>query len=97
MRIDDGFADGEAEAVVVGAAGAGGFGAVEAVEEMREVFFGDAGAVVGDGEQGVAVLTLRGDCDAIAGVLDGVGEQVSDDLTEALAIALTDDGFELCL
>ena len=88
---DDGFGDGEAEAAVAG--GTAGFvGAVEAVEDVRQVGLGDARAGVCDGECGGAVVAVGADADlaAVVVVVDGVGEEVGDDLSKAVRVTLAE-------
>lgn len=93
MVVDDGFGDGEAEAgvAVVGGAGAGLVGAVETLEDVGEVGFGDAGAVVLDGEDGVGALGLAGDGD-VAAVLEGVGDEVCGQDGDGLGLGVAGGG-----
>ena len=51
MLLDDGAADGEAEAGAALLAGVGGFDLLEAVEDGVELVGGDAAALVGDFEE----------------------------------------------
>lgn len=92
MGADDFAGDGEAEpvtfAAVVGFGGAGA--AVEAFEEVGEVFLGDAGAGVADGDlEGAGLEVAGGDADGAAGrgVAKGVVEEVVHDLFEAFEVA----------
>ncbi len=58
-------------------------GASEALEDAVELVGGNAGPVVGHGEQDALVGGGDGDGDGGAGVADGVGEQVGQNLTDS--------------
>ncbi len=80
---DDASDDEEAEA------GAGGFGGAVGFEEAAHGFGGEAGAVVGDGDEEVGVVGKGGDVDdaVVAGDgLVGVAEEVVKDLLELVGI-----------
>lgn len=73
--------DGEAEAVAIGAGGGKG------VKDVGEQLWGDGGAVVGDGEEDVAVVCAGGvDVEVWGGdgleSAGGVGEESEEDLVE---------------
>src|ERR1700677_2040632 len=90
----DGADDGEAEAGAVDAVGADGIGAEEALEDVREGFGRDAGAVVGDFEDGLAVggAAIERNVAAGGGIFDGVIEEIDDDLLDAETVAGYLDG-----
>ena len=74
----------------------GASGSKEGFEDVGEILFGDAAAVVGDGEQDAGFLlasVLDGDAQVSAGGqgVDGVGEEVGDNLHD-LAFAKNDRG-----
>lgn len=88
MVLDDALTDGEADA---GAVLPSGFrAAFEQAEDAVVVFGGDADAVVGDGEQPVAVAGLDADFDDwfLAAVVEGVADQVLEELREENAVAV---------
>jgi len=90
-RLDDLLDDpqAETEAAVV----ALGDGALEALEDTGLVLGGDADAVISHGEEGDLSVLDDGHLDGVVGaVLDGIGEQVGDDLLEAETIPAADDG-----
>ena len=86
---DGALGDGEAEADAAGVAVAVGFDAEEGFEEIGEAVFGDAGAVVADGDDGVVGLLAEGDVDrcVFGGETDGVAEDVFDGAAEEFAVA----------
>src|SRR5207249_2815298 len=86
VAFDDGAADGQAEAD--SAAILAAVGAEEFFEDARFSAFGKAGAVVGDGEGDVAVDGRAADFDGGGGrgVLDGIVEEIHQDLFESDAI-----------
>ena len=86
---DDGAADGETEAGAAFLAGVRGFDLAEAVEDGVELVDGDAAALVSDAKgQGLgAGLGGDGDRRADGGELDGVGEEVGEDLEDAVGVA----------
>lgn len=92
--VDDGFGDGEAEAGVAGGAGAGLVGTIKTLEDVGEVGFGDAGAVVFYDEDGVGALGVAGDGD-VAAVLEGVGDEVRRQDGDGLGLGLAGGGGEL--
>lgn len=97
---DDGFGDGKAEAGVAGTAGAGFVNAIEAIKQMGEVFGGDAGAVVLNGEGGVMAGGGAMDVDFAAWmmvVLDGVHQQIGGEHVDHAGIADTRSGGEMRL
>lgn len=85
----DAAADAEAEA---GAGLAGGEGVIDAVEAGEDAFAvvgGDAGAEVGDVEgRGGMVMEVEGDFASVAGVFDGVVEEVEEDLFEGVGVGV---------
>ena len=95
MEEGDVLDDGKAQAGAAVLAGAVGMDAVEALEEAGEVLGGDAAAVVGDGEEGGAILDPEAEGDGGgAGVAEGVGEEVDEGLLEEVGVAADGDGGE---
>ena len=89
VGLDDSVGDGEAEAgTAVFAAGSGFVDAVKPFEEVGEVFPGNAGAGVLDGEGGALFVAGEGEVDfsLLAVVFDGVAEEVEEGLAHALGI-----------
>ena len=64
--------------------------AVKPLKEPGQILFGYADAVVGDGDIDLLALGAGGDVDfaAVGGVFDGVGDDVHDDLLDALPVAV---------
>ena len=62
---------------------------MEAIEDVRQHLRADAGARVGDGDLDLALGLAQRDRNraAVRGELDGVGQQVPDDLLQARGIA----------
>src|SRR5439155_25405577 len=89
VSVHDSLRDGEAETGAALRRGAGRVRAVEAFEDVRQMFGGDARAVVGHGENHGTVSVARGnaDCAAFLVVVNRVGEQVRDDEREPVAVA----------
>src|SRR5271157_6266875 len=85
---DDVLDDGQAEAGAAGLAGTGFVDAVEALKDAIEVFGGDAGAEVLDGEFDFALEQARADANPAAGfaVLDSVFDEVAEDLVHGVGI-----------
>jgi len=88
-EFDELFGDGQSEAGAGGAADGAGVDLAEGFEQAGEIGGGDADAGVGDGEaqEGVGVV-LGFDLDAqpdlaVVGELDGVADEVGEDLAEA--------------
>ena len=86
VRLDEALADGETEA-----------GAARALleraelhelgEELGQLIFGDAGPGVLDGDDDILAAATGGDLDrALLGELDGVGDDVGDDLAQAALV-----------
>ena len=92
VDLGDVFDDGEAEAGAAHFPAAGAVDAVEAFEDSGEVFGGDAETVVGDFEEDVAVFGFGCGADfaVVAGVFDGVVDEVGDGALEVVYVA--DDG-----
>ena len=90
-------ADDEAEAAAAEGAGGGAIGLFEALEEVGEACGGNTDPGVADAEgefAGAVGLSTGGDVDgdgAAVGELDGVGEEIDENLAEAGDVA--DDGF----
>src|ERR1017187_1347448 len=97
VGINDSFADCQAEPVAALGTGPGFVGTVEALEDVREVLGCNALARIGDLEQDAGVVGFQGDPNLalLAVELDGVRQQVGDDLAEALGVALALDAGQL--
>ena len=95
MLLDDAAADGEAEAGAALLAGVGGLDLLEAVEDGVELVGGDAAAFVDDLEEdGVGGgLGVDADGGGDGGELDGVGEEIGEDLEDAVGVAVEEEGF----
>ena len=91
---DDGAADGKAETGAAFLAGVGGLDLAEAVEDAVELVDGDAAALVGDAQGEGGRRGLDGDADEArnGGKLDGVREQVGEDLEDAVGVAVEEHG-----
>ncbi len=89
MFFDDAFGDGEAEAGAAGVEAGGG----EGLEESRGDGGVEAWAVVLDGEGDAVEVGVGVDLDGAAAVegVDGVAEEVDEDLEEAVGVALDDE------
>ncbi len=88
VRFDERGDDGQAEARAAACRSPRFVGAEEAIEDVRGDLGGHPGAVVGDGEYGVAAGGVECDShDASRGVQIGVDQQIDDDLTECIGIA----------
>ena len=89
--FDDFFDDGEADAGAFGI----GLETLEDVEDFIVIFFGNAGAFIGhddlDSILGIFDFDMDYGVGAIAGVFEGVDEEVVDDLSEAFGVG-HDDG-----
>ena len=94
MRVHDGFTDGKAEAAAAFRMGTRFVGAIEAFENEREIFGGDAKARVADGQDGQTIFAARRETDlpALAVVMDGVGQEVADDPTDAFRVTVAFGG-----
>ena len=95
VLLDDAAADGEAQAGAAFLAGVGGLDLLEAVEDGVELVGGDAAAFVDDLEEdgvggGFGVDTNSG---GGGGELDGVGEEIGEDLEDAVGVAIEEEGF----
>ena len=95
VLLDDTAADGKTEAGSAFLAGVGGLDLLEAVEDGVELVGGDAAAFVDDFEEdgvggGLGVDADRG---GYGGELDGVGEEVGEDLKDAVGVAVEEEGF----
>ena len=95
MLLDDAAADGEAEAGAALLAGVGGFDLLEAVEDAVELVGGDAAAFVDDLEEdGVGGgFGVDADGGGDGRELDGVGEEVGEDLEDAVGVAVEEESF----
>ena len=95
MLLDDAAADGEAEAGAALLAGVGGLDLLEAIEDAVELVGGDAAAFVDDFEEdGVGGgLGVDADGGGYGGELDGVGEEIGEDLEDAVGVAVEEEGF----
>ena len=99
MGCDDGFADGEAKTVAAVGGGAGFVGAEESLEESRQILRRDAGAGVADGEHGGGGFRMGGHADfsAVPVVVDGIAQEVRDDLADAVGVAMCRSGREFAV
>ena len=89
VLVDDGAADGEAEAGAAHGAGVGGVDLLEALEDVFELVFGDAATEVLDFDDGFDVVDGAGaelDLAAGGGELDGVGDEVGEGLEDAVGV-----------
>ena len=92
MEADGALGDGEAYAEASGVGAAGLVDAVEGAEDLRELGFGDAGAVVGDFDGGEMAVVCdgfgdaNGDFGAGVGVADGVADDVFDGAVEEVGV-----------
>ena len=89
MQLDQFLHQREADAAALEGAPAGAFDAAEALEQMRQLFGRDARAGVMHADLSVAAVGrgLNSDADlALEGELEGVGEQVENDLFPHVAI-----------
>ena len=95
VLLDDAAADGEAEAGAALLAGVGGFDLLEAVEDGVELVGGDAAAFVDDFEEDGVGGGFGVDANGGGGgrELDGVGEQIGEDLQDAVGVAIEEEGF----
>ena len=95
MLLDDAAADGEAETGAALLAGVGGLDLLEAVEDAVELVGGDAAAFVDDFEEdGVGGgFGVDADGGGDGGELDGVGEEIGEDLKDAVGVAVEEEGF----
>ena len=94
VLLDDAAADCEAETGAAFLAGVGGLDLLEAVEDAVEFVGGDAAAFIDDLEEdgvggGLGVDVDGGDG---RGELDGVGEEVGEDLEDAIGVAVEEEG-----
>ena len=90
MLVDDGAADGEAEAGSALLAGIGGLDLLEAVEDGLELVLRDAAALVRDAELEHVEGGLERDGNRRVGwrELDGVREEVGEDLEDAVGVTV---------
>ncbi len=96
MRVDDRLRNRQAEAAVT-AGGAGFVRAVEAFEKVRQIAGGNRGAGIADDErrEAVGALGCHLDLAALVVVVDGVAQQVGDDLRETFRVAAARRGREI--
>lgn len=81
VGLDEFLDEGESDAAALVGARAGVLDPVEPLEEAWQLGGGHPDAGVGDRDDRVVVLTVHGDADrALEGELEGVAEQVEDDL-----------------
>ena len=94
VLLDDAAADGETEAGAALLAGVGGLDLLEAVEDGVELVGGDAAAFVDDLEEdGVGGgFGVDADGGGGGGELDGVGEEIGEDLKDAVGVAVEEEG-----
>jgi hypothetical protein len=95
VELDEVTDDGEAEPEPAVRAGGGGVGLAEAVKDVGQEGGVDAFASVGDADDDAAIGAGDVNADGAAGgrELDGVAEQVPDDLLEAVGIAGDSAGY----
>ncbi len=95
MLLDDAAADGEAEAGAALLASVGGLDLLEAVEDGVELVGGDAAAFVDDLEEDGVGGGLGVNADGGGGgrELDGVGEEIGEDLKDAVGVAVEEECF----
>src|SRR5258706_1381408 len=88
VRLDDGLGDVEAESEAAVVAAGDVAGPVEALEQLRDLVFRDADAIVDDRREHIAAVHVGIELDVapLGGVLDGVGEEVVDDLSHAVGV-----------
>lgn len=96
--FDEAADDGETEAAAAEAAGGGGVGLDEGIKERGELIGGDAEAGIFDVETESSGGEVGGDAEtnfARVGKLDGVSDEVQENLAEALGVAedVSRDGF----
>src|SRR5262245_28009548 len=85
VNLDEMLGDGESKACAAGFARTCRIHAIEALEDARLIDFRYANAGVGDGEDHIAIADTGANHDASSGqgVLDGVVEQILQNLGEA--------------
>ena len=95
VLLDDAAADGEAEAGAALLARVGGLDLLEAIEDGVEFVGGDAAALVDDLEEdGVAGgLGVDADGGGWRRKLDRVGEEIGEDLEDAVSVAIEEECF----
>src|SRR5258706_3581748 len=88
VRLDDGLGDVEAESEAAVVAAGDVAGPVEALEQLRDLVFRDADAIVDDRREHIAAVHVGIELDVapLGGVLDGVGEEVVDDLAHPVGV-----------
>jgi len=91
--MDNGLSNGQAQTGMSGAA-AGFVNAVEAFANVRQVLRRNAGAGVPNRDCGRVFVSARANANlaVIVVVVDGIGKEVSNDLGEAVGVALADSG-----
>ena len=84
----------EADAAAAAGTGTGFVSTVEAVEDEGQVLGGDAAAVVTDEEADLAVAGFAGQGDpaALGGVLDGIFDEVGEDLGSEFRVSFDEYG-----
>lgn len=82
VEVDAAFDNHQAEACARDFADVGA--AKEGIEEIGNVLFGNADALILDGEDSIVAVAFCGEEDwrAFGGVFDGVGDEVAEDVTE---------------
>ena len=95
VLLDDAAADGETETGSALLAGVGGFDLLEAVEDAVELVGRNAAAFVGDLEQDGVRGGFREDADGggCGRELDGVGEEIGEDLEDAVGVTIEEERF----
>ena len=81
--------DGKTETCAARLAAPGFIDAVEPLKQARQIFFGNADAVIRHADEDGFSAAARIDFDfaAVGGILDGVRDDVHDHLLDALAVA----------
>jgi len=99
VRVHDGFANGQAKSGAAIGAGAGFVSAVKALEDVRGFLSGNSHAGVGNCEQSDSIFGSRADADFAVWlvIVNGVGDEVGDDLAELVGVAAGFSGREIAL
>ena len=90
MLVQNLLRDGKAEARAAGFARTRLVHTVEPVKQARQILFGDADAVIRDADKDVSAARADGHVDfaAVGRILDSVGDDVGNDLLDALPVAV---------
>ena len=99
MRVHDGFANGQTKSGASVGAGAGFVSAVKALEDVRDFLRGNSHAGVGNLEHSGAVFGAGADADFAVRlvIVNGVGDEVGDDLAEVVGVAESFSGREIAV